>query len=71
MTSQKTPSKDTPLDLEIDCVDCGKPFTWTGGDQLYFRDRELANPKRCMKCRKVKRDTIEKRKAASQAFPGY
>ena len=46
-------------DKTLSCVDCGAPFFWTAGEQLFFADKNFKNePKRCKACR-------DKRKAAS------
>ncbi|HUF04067.1 MAG TPA: zinc-ribbon domain containing protein [Aridibacter sp.] len=47
-------------DKEIDCVDCGNPFVWTAGEQLFFRDKGLKHPpKRCKPCKKAKNERLE------------
>lgn len=47
-------------DTQIDCVDCGKPFVWTAGEQLFFRDKGLKHPpKRCKPCKKAKNERLE------------
>lgn len=42
-------------DREMNCVDCGGPFTWTGGDQAFYTKQGFAEPKRCKPCREAKR----------------
>lgn len=47
-------------DLSIQCVDCAQPFTWTVGEQAFFRDKQLQNPpKRCKECKKAKNRRLE------------
>ena len=47
-------------DLEIECVDCGSGFTWSSGEQEFFRDKGLKHaPKRCKVCKKAKTERIE------------
>lgn len=47
--------KPDTKDAEIFCIDCGREFIWTAGEQVFFRDKGLANPpKRCRKCKKEK-----------------
>jgi CxxC-x17-CxxC domain-containing protein len=42
-------------DKILRCVDCGKDFIFTAGEQLFFHDKQFHNdPKRCKAC-KLKR----------------
>lgn len=42
-------------DKDIACIDCGKDFIWTVGEQIFFRDKGLQNPpKRCKDCKQAK-----------------
>jgi len=45
-------------DKTIICVDCGKPFIFTAGEQMFFWSKGLAEPKRCQLCRRRRRETI-------------
>ena len=39
-------------DKTLNCVDCGDPFIWTAGEQLFFADKNFKNePKRCKSCK--------------------
>ena len=39
-------------DKTLNCVDCGTPFVWTAGEQLFFADKNFKNePKRCKSCK--------------------
>jgi len=39
-------------DKTLTCVDCGAPFVWTAGEQLFFADKNFKNePKRCKNCK--------------------
>jgi CxxC-x17-CxxC domain-containing protein len=39
-------------DKSLNCVDCGDPFIWTAGEQLFFADKNFKNePKRCKSCK--------------------
>lgn len=40
------------------CVDCKRPFTWTSGEQLYYRSKSLSAPKRCKSCREARRRNL-------------
>ena len=45
-------------DKEIICKDCGKPFIFSKGEQLFFNSKQLSEPKRCIICRKKRRDSL-------------
>ncbi len=46
-------------DRSINCVDCGGPFIWTIGEQVFFHDKGLKNePKRCKPCKQAKNDRL-------------
>jgi CxxC-x17-CxxC domain-containing protein len=39
-------------DRVLKCSDCGADFTFTAGEQLFFRDKQFKNePKRCKNCK--------------------
>jgi len=38
-------------DKQLKCKVCGQPFVFTSGEQLFFFDRSLTEPKRCPECR--------------------
>lgn len=47
-------------DLPILCIDCNHDFTWTAGEQVFFREKNLLNPpKRCKDCKKAKNRRLE------------
>ena len=55
-------------DKDILCVDCGKPFVWTAGEQLFFSDKGLRHPpKRCKPCKKAKNERLEAVMKAQEA----
>lgn len=55
-----TQISDEFSDLLIPCIDCANDFVWTGGEQIFFRDKELRNPpKRCKDCKKAKNQRLE------------
>ncbi len=35
----------------IECVECGRAFVWSYGEQRFYRERGLDQPKRCEVCR--------------------
>jgi hypothetical protein len=37
------------------CVECGQEFIFTFGEQTYFKQKGLAEPKRCKKCRELRK----------------
>jgi len=46
-------------DKTINCIDCNKDFTWTVGEQSFFRDKKLQNPpKRCKDCKQAKNERL-------------
>jgi len=58
--NQKTFADELELqDISISCIDCGKYFVWTAGEQIFFRDKGLQNPpKRCKECKQAKNERI-------------
>jgi uncharacterized membrane protein YsdA (DUF1294 family) len=38
-------------DKIIECVECGRTFVWSSGEQRYYREHRLDPPKRCEACR--------------------
>lgn len=45
-------------DIIITCCDCGRDFTFSRGEQLYFKSKKLSPTKRCPDCRKLRRVSI-------------
>ncbi len=56
----KVESKNVQFeDLTLNCIDCGKDFIWTDGEQLFFHDKGLQNPpKRCKPCKQAKNERL-------------
>lgn len=55
-------------DRMIPCIDCGKDFLWSAGEQAFFRDKHLENPpKRCKDCKKAKNERLEAVAAAHKS----
>ncbi len=46
-------------DKKISCRNCGKEFTFTVGEQEWFQERNLKEPKNCETCRKELRKQRE------------
>lgn len=43
-------------DKTIVCVDCGKEFVFTVGEQEFYKEKGFENePKRCPDCRRAKK----------------
>ena len=42
-------------DKTITCADCGQPFTFSQGEQEFFEQRGMSEPKRCKECRAAKK----------------
>ena len=48
-------------DKTLTCVDCGQPFVFSVGEQIFFSEKQFQNdPKRCKKC-KAKRTNVRAR----------
>ena len=45
--------------IEFRCVDCGETFVFSIADQLHYLSKGFHPPKRCKKCRKHNRETLE------------
>ena len=43
------------VDREIVCRDCSSAFVFSAGQQQFFVDRGLQDPKRCPQCRQTRR----------------
>lgn len=56
-------------DKIIECLGCQKEFTWTAGEQEFYRDRGLSAPSRCKECREKRKKEKEKRERDRDA--GY
>ena len=42
-------------DQTLTCVDCGREFIWTAGEQEFFHEKGFTTPpKRCQDCRQAK-----------------
>jgi ubiquinone/menaquinone biosynthesis C-methylase UbiE len=46
-------------DRTIQCIDCGRTFVWSYGEQRYYKEHGLTAPKRCPTCRAHKRQAQE------------
>lgn len=46
-------------DQKKNCIDCGKEWTFTAGNQLFFETKGLRPPLRCPACRKARKSMLE------------
>jgi hypothetical protein len=46
------------IDCTLGCVDCGRAFVFTAGEQLYFQSKKLSIPKRCPPCRLKRKQSL-------------
>jgi hypothetical protein len=42
-------------DKQILCADCGQPFLLTTGEQEFYQERGMSEPKRCKDCRQARK----------------
>lgn len=54
-------------DRLLACCDCGDDFLWTASEQRFYRVKDLARPRRCLRCRAAKRLEYERRQAVRGA----
>jgi len=55
-------------DQELTCQDCGAPFTYTAGEQEFFKMKGFTPPKRCKPCRISNRQE-KNRQRAERSMP--
>jgi hypothetical protein len=52
-------TKDAPreryADMTLRCLGCNEEFIWQATEQIFFADRGLQQPKRCLRCRAMRR----------------
>jgi len=46
------------MDKVSTCLDCGREFTFTTGEQRYFWAKGLSEPKRCKPCRMLRKRSL-------------
>lgn len=64
LPSEEANSQSKYIDRIIVCVECGKKFTWTAGEQQFYETKGYPAPKRCKACK-------NRLKAAKNALPEY
>lgn len=42
-------------DITLTCIQCQEPFTFTEGEQQFYESKGFQQPKRCLKCRRLKK----------------
>jgi Zn finger protein HypA/HybF involved in hydrogenase expression len=48
-------------DKYITCLDCGQEFVWSASEQKFYLNKGLATPKRCPRCRQIRKTMIDGR----------
>ena len=48
--------------IRLFCVQCEKPFIFTEGEQKFYSDNLLIEPKRCPECRAIRKAEFNQRK---------
>ena len=55
----EAPKKHKRKKKKIVCCDCGETFLFTGGEQKYYEERKLSEPKRCPACRQKRKELFK------------
>lgn len=50
------PKKHKRKKKKIVCCNCGEPFLFTGGEQKFYEESKLSEPKRCPGCRQKRKE---------------
>ena len=59
------------IDKQLTCLDCGRGFTFTPGEQLYFWAKGLSEPKRCKPCRMLRKRSLVSITNIGEEWDGY
>ena len=43
---------------QLICCDCGELFIFSAGEKAFFWSKRLSEPKRCLECRRFRRQTL-------------
>jgi len=46
---------DEQKDITIMCADCQEEFVFTIGEQKFYEEKDFTPPKRCQRCRAVRK----------------
>ena len=61
-------SENQFTDKTITCPDCGEGFLWDVGQQRFYFAKCLMEPRRCPKCRILRRRSIAAAKEKSEEY---
>jgi hypothetical protein len=42
-------------DKTLTCADCSQAFTFSAGEQQFYQERGMSEPKRCKECRQARK----------------
>ena len=42
-------------DKTLTCADCSQPFIFSAGEQQFYQERGMSEPKRCKDCRQARK----------------
>ena len=48
--------QDRMKDKRLECVECASGFDFTAGEQLFYAERQLTEPRRCPACRRARKE---------------
>ena len=48
-------------DVVLHCANCGDPFTFSSGEQAFYRGRDFDPPRRCKPCRRARTGALRGR----------
>jgi len=57
-------------DKELTCQDCQSTFTWTAGEQRFYRELNYTQPKRCPSCRAYLKRKLREQERAKEVQHG-
>lgn len=43
------------MNVMLTCADCKHPFLWSAGEQEFYDEHELSEPRRCRDCREKRK----------------
>jgi len=49
------------FDKTLTCHDCGENFTFSAKDQIFYEEKGFPQPKRCRKCRRLRKNLLNKK----------
>jgi len=58
-------------DKTIECALCHDTFIWKAGEQQYYYDNNLSQPKRCASCRAYLRRKINRQQSERREEVGH